>query len=271
MRRFDHDGRTLLVDTIGRIDGPHFVLVHGIGVASRYYRRLAATLAGSGAVHLLELPGHGAAPEPAEAMSIEDYASLIGAYLDSEDIVDPVLVGHSMGAQIVTELGLQQPDRVQRVVLIGAVVDPRERNIVSLASKLFLDSFVETPQVDWIETTDYLRCGPRWFLKTVPAMMSYSLIDSLPRLRAETLVIRGIRDPIARHDWSVRMAGVTPHARLVEIDGAHVVMHTAAQAVADEIVAFTLGGVAEQSRVNDRIITDEIVANGRDDERAALR
>lgn len=237
MDRFDHGGATLLVDRRGVATGATFVLVHGIGVASRYYRRLAAVLSGSGRVHTVELPGHGSAPEPSDAMTIGDFAELIGAYLDAEDIVDPVLIGHSMGAQIVTELALQRPETVRRIVLVGAVVDPLEPGAATLGARLLVDGLVESPGVDLLQFTDYLRCGPRWFAKTLPAMMSYSLAEALPRLRADTLVIRGVRDVVSRHDWNLRMTSLAPGARLVELaGGAHVVMYTAPDAVAAVIL-----------------------------------
>ncbi len=39
---YDHDGRMYLVKRLGPGIGPQIVLVHGIGVASRYYARSVA-------------------------------------------------------------------------------------------------------------------------------------------------------------------------------------------------------------------------------------
>jgi pimeloyl-ACP methyl ester carboxylesterase len=237
-QRFDHAGRTLLVHRSGRGSGPQFVLVHGIGVAARYYRRLAAVLARSGGVHVLELPGHGTAPKPADPMSIGDFADSAWAYLDAAGLADPILVGHSMGAQIVTEMTLQRPS-VSRVVLIGAVVDPRHRGLLTEGTLLALDTLREPLPTNWAVFSDYLRTGPRWYRQTAPAMMTYSMSTSLPLLQARTLIVRGARDPISSHRWAMEMLDLVPDSEFMEVPGSsHVAMHTAPEPIGARIVDF---------------------------------
>ncbi|BDZ47624.1 alpha/beta fold hydrolase [Naasia aerilata] len=241
---FKHAGRTMLVKRLGADEGPHFVLVHGIGVASAYYRRLARALAPHGAVHAVELPGHGGAPKPAEPMSIEDYAGVVSAYVIQQGLVDPILVGQSMGTQVVTEAALQHPNLFRRVVLIGAVVNPRERSALHQGLRLLQDCmFFETPTSNWVVLRDYVRTGVRWYAATLPAMLGYHTEDALRRLTAETLVIRGGRDPISRHDWNLQMRRLIPLARFVEIPRkGHVVMYSAPEAVLAPILE--LAGLA---------------------------
>src|SRR5690606_38294795 len=123
----EHDGDTYLVKRIGRTDGPQIALVHGIGAASRYFRRPAAVLARSAGVHVRELPGSGGAPKPAAPLSVEQLAAVVNDYGRSADLSRPVLVGHSMGSQIVLEASLQEPGAASTVVAIGTVVDPSAR------------------------------------------------------------------------------------------------------------------------------------------------
>jgi pimeloyl-ACP methyl ester carboxylesterase len=230
---FKHAGRTMLVKRLGEDEGPHFVLVHGIGVASSYYQRLARALAPHGAVHVVELPGHGGAPKPDEAMSIEDYAAIVSAYVIQQGIVEPVLVGQSMGTQVVIEASLQHPPLFSRVVLIGTVVNPRERSALHQGLRLLQDClFFETPPSNWTVLRDYVRTGVRWYAKTLPAMLGYRTEESLRRLSAETVVIRGGRDPISRRDWNLQMERLIPLARFVEVPRkGHVVQQTAPLAV----------------------------------------
>lgn len=243
VERFTRGDRTLIVKRLGPVGGRQFVLVHGIGVSPRYFVRLARVLARSGGVIAVELPGHGAAPKPAAGMSIEDYADCVNGYLDSIGLDAPVLIGHSMGAEIVTEMSLRRP-AVDRVVLIGAVVEPRRSSVASIGGRLLKDGFLEPPDVIWTEVSDYLRCGPRWYLKTVKAMMSYPMESALTRVSADVLAIRGSRDPIADRDRGQRMLALIPRVRLVEVMGrGHVVMQTAPEQVASEIVSHAELGV----------------------------
>jgi pimeloyl-ACP methyl ester carboxylesterase len=242
--RFNHEGRTMLVKRLGADTGPQFVLVHGIGVASRYYTRLAAVLARSGGVHAVELPGHGGAPKPAKPQSIEDYAAVLSAYVLESGLSDPILVGHSMGGQVVIEAALQHPDTFPRIVLLGSVVNPRERSAVLQGLRLAQDTFLETPASNYAVFRDYARTGPRWYLATVPAMIGYRTDRAAARLTAETLVVRGIHDPIARHHWSQELARLIPRSRLVEVPGgAHVVMYTATDRVAQEVLDHARAGI----------------------------
>ncbi|MDH2444204.1 alpha/beta hydrolase [Amnibacterium sp. CER49] len=216
--------------------GPVFVLVHGIGVGSRYYRRLAPVLATAGRVLTVELPGFRDAPKPGRVQSVEDHGETVAA------LVAPlgrpvVLVGHSMGTQIVTEVAARRPELVERLVLIGPVTDPVAPTAVQQGLRLGRDTLREPPLANWIVFSDYARTGPSWYLKTLPSMLTYDMLGTLPRVQAPAVVIRGSRDPIAPRPWAQRVTDLLPHGRLVEVPGApHVAMFVRPEAVAAAIL-----------------------------------
>lgn len=235
---FKHDGRAMLVKRLGADEGPQFVLVHGIGVASTYYTRLAVALAREGGVHVVELPGFGGAPKPGRPMSVGEFADILSAYLIARGVPDPVLVGHSMGTQVVIEATLQHPDRFRRLVLMGTVVDPREHTALLQGLRLAQDCLLcESPPSNFAVLRDYVRTGLPWYMATLPAMLGYRTDEALPRVEAETLVLRGGRDPISGRRWNLQIRELIPLARFVEVPGAgHVVMFTAPDAVAQPIL-----------------------------------
>jgi pimeloyl-ACP methyl ester carboxylesterase len=57
-------------------------------------------------------------------VAVEEYASATGMILDRLGVAKCITVGHSMGVQFALELGIQRPERVAGVVMIGPVVDP---------------------------------------------------------------------------------------------------------------------------------------------------
>jgi pimeloyl-ACP methyl ester carboxylesterase len=236
--RFEHDGRVLLVWERGVVGGPVFVLVHGIGVARHYFAQLVPVLASRGTVLTVELPGFGSAPKPVprRVQRIEDHADLLAAYLRSRAERAAVLVGHSMGTQIVVDLAVRHPGLAGRVVLIGPVTDPEAATPWQQGGRLVLDMLGESPGANVAVLTDYAKTGPRWYLATLPIMLGYDLPAMLPRVQVPALVVRGSRDPIARRGWTRRVADLLPRSRLVEIPGAHhVAMYTHPAAVAAEI------------------------------------
>lgn len=235
---YEHDGHAFLGHRLGGPSGPQVVLVHGIGVASTYFRPLAHVLARSAGVHVLELPGFGSAPKPEAPLAVEQLAAVVNAYVKSARLDRPTLVGHSMGAQIVVEAALQDPARLLNVVAMGCVVDPLARTAPQQGLRLLRDFLEETPSANWAVLKDYLRTGPRWHLATVPHMLAYRTEEAVLRLRVPLLVVRGARDPVAGRDWSEQVSRLAPDARFVEISGAaHILMHTHPAQVAALILA----------------------------------
>lgn len=226
------------VSTIGSGGDRAFVLVAGIGVAATYFERLAPQLNEFGPVHALDLPGFGGVPHPGTAMTIDEYADLVEAVLDDLGLVDPIIVGHSMGTQMVAEVAARRPD-ISTVVLIGPVVDPAARRLPLLAAKFLRSSWHEPFKIKVLAIGAYLLCGPRWFLRVLPAMVRFRIEDRLPRIRAHTLVIRGEHDAVVPRAWVERVAATVPFGSTWEIGGAgHSVMHGHAEGVARLCVAF---------------------------------
>ena len=184
--------------TAGHRPGATFVLLHGIGMSHRYFRKLRAALDAVGTAFALDLPGFGATPKPHHALSVAEYAQFTGRMLDALDINSCVLVGHSMGAQFAVELAAQRPSLVSHLVLIGPVVDSRRRTLLQQGLALARDSIRERPSTNAIVFGDYARCGPRRYLAELGAMLGYPTEDRIGSVQAPVLVMRGARDPIAR-------------------------------------------------------------------------
>ncbi|MGO4691735.1 alpha/beta fold hydrolase [Glaciibacter sp. 2TAF33] len=237
--RFQRDGLTLVIRRFQAApktaDAPAFVLVHGIGVSSRYYMRLARELASHSTVFTVDMPGFGRSPKPhpRRQLSVEDLAGLIRAFLAEAGVTSPVLVGHSMGTQIVTEMSVQDPALTDRIVLMGPVVDPAAPTAVGQAVRLARDVLAEPLIANWMVLTDYLRCGPRWYLTELPVMLGYPMVERLGRVSASVLLIRGGVDPVAPGDWVQHIESVVSRCARLDVAGsAHVVQHSGAPAVA---------------------------------------
>lgn len=216
----------------GTTAAPVFVLVHGIGMSHRYLDRLHEELATTGAVHSVDLPGFGRSPKPPHGVSIAQYADYLGELLPILSAGPVVLVGHSLGAQFVTETAVRHPAAVARLVLIGGVTDPTRASVLSQALDLGRDTAKEPFTGMMIVLGDYLRCGPRWYLATLRPMLAYRTDLGLRDVAAPTLVIRGEDDPVSRHDWGVHLAAQAPRGRLLELPGRHLVQYSAATATA---------------------------------------
>lgn len=214
-----------------------YVLIHGIGVSSVYYRPLAEELAAHGRVHLVELPGFGKAMTPHRPLSLAEFAEAAWEALDALGIMSPILIGHSMGTQVVVEMAISRPGR-RPIALLAPTVNVRERTVLRQTLRLAWDSAIEPLGVTPIVLGDYIRCGLPWYIKTLGEMMRHRIEQRLALVEAPVLLITGRRDPISPPSWLGTLAGVAQAARVVVVPReAHVVMVRAAAAVATLLVA----------------------------------
>lgn len=209
------------------VSGPEVVLIHGIGASGRYFAPLIQELAGSAVVHTVELPGFGSTSTPHRRMAMADFAAVAVQALRDAGIRGAQWVGHSMGCQVVAEMAIAAPAETSSVVLIGPTTNNAERSAPLQALRLAQDTLIEPLPVKWILFSDYLRAGPRWYLKTVPGMVGHRLEERLPLVQPPVLVLRGGRDPIARDGWLDRLAEARPGTRTAALPGQpHVCMYT---------------------------------------------
>ncbi|MFZ7086486.1 alpha/beta fold hydrolase [Curtobacterium sp. RRHDQ10] len=254
--RVEVGGTYVRVSTIGEPGTRAFVLVAGLGVASTYYERLAPNLNEFGPVHGLDLPGFAGVRKFRGAVSIERYADAVEAVIDALGLDDPVLVGHSMGAQVVTEVAARRPS-LSDIVLISPVVDADARTVSESMVRFLQSAWHEPSAVRFHAVTAYVLCGWHWFHKVLPKMLRYPIEQRADAVQARTLIIRGERDALVPRDWLRKLARVFPYAVLREVvGGAHSVMHAQADAVAALAVAHVRGeltdrGVSSLQRVSD--------------------
>lgn len=114
------DGAPVNVVELGEGDQP-VVFVHGLsGCWQNWLPNIPALAAAGHRVVALDLPGFGASPMPRQDISIAHYAALLDELLGTLGIAAAAVVGNSMGGFIGAELALRAPQRVERLVLVGA-------------------------------------------------------------------------------------------------------------------------------------------------------
>jgi pimeloyl-ACP methyl ester carboxylesterase len=220
-------GHRLAITEGGTPGAPAFVLVHGIGMSASYFRPFTEVLERDGHVLVPDLPGFGSSPKPAAALGVAAMADVVAALIEDRGLASPVLVGHSMGCQVVAELLAARPGVAAAGVLIGPVVDDRAPSPAHQALRLLRDGRHEPLRVNATITADYMRCGPRWYVRTLPHMLSYPILDRVAEVEDPLLVVRGAEDPIAPADWVRRLAAAAPRGTAAEVRGAgHVAMYT---------------------------------------------
>lgn len=199
---------------------PTIVLVHGIGMSHRSFARTQRHLARTHRTVAVDLPGFGGLPPVGRSLDVEELGDLVVEAVRSRGAGDLVLVGQSMGTQVVVEAGRRHPDVVTALVLIGPVVDPARRTLLQQALDLGRDVTAEDLRMNVVVLTDYLR-SLRQYVRQLGPMLRHRLEDAVPTLVQPVLVVRGDRDPIGRRDWAAFLAASASRGALVELSGGH--------------------------------------------------
>jgi pimeloyl-ACP methyl ester carboxylesterase len=223
----------------GAAGRPPIVLVHGLGVSSRYMVPAAERLAVWHDVFAPDLPGFGQSESPPEFNSIKRQAQVLGDWIDATGLRTPVLVGHSYGSQVVAELAMQRPSGAMALVLSAPTVENTRRTIIGEARRLVSDAPRERIGLLPIVVSDYVRAGPRRILFTLRDAIADRIEDKLPRMSLPTLFVRGARDPIVSARWIAFLAAQTRGASTVTLDrAAHAVNFGAAEGFAAAVINF---------------------------------
>jgi pimeloyl-ACP methyl ester carboxylesterase len=208
------------------------VCLHQSPASGRVFAKLLPLLGRDRSVYAVDTPGFGQSDAPRTQPSIEDYAAAMGDFLDHMRLRTADVLGYHTGSAIGTQLALDRPQQVRRLVLIGTpLFTPAEREAFLARpwplpprddGSHVVEEWRRTlerrgPGVSIVELTasfaEKLRNGERaWW--GASAAISYPMQERLPRIKQPTLVLRP-------HDdlWenTLRVRKLLPHAPILDL------------------------------------------------------
>lgn len=217
-------------------DHPPLVLLHGLIVSGTYYRPLARHLDTDLKLYVPDLPGVGRSQPRGNTWTIAEHAAGLADWMESHGLHDAVLVGNSLGCQVVTQLAAQRPDLVRGMVLISPTMPPDARSIVQLAGRALLDVPRERLALWPIWITDFFRVGPVNALKSLHDGLKDDQLGRLPFVATPALIVGGAHDPIIPPDWVRTMAEMMPNARSIIVPNAAHAMNFSASEELSRII-----------------------------------
>lgn len=247
-RRYE-SGDTVVVfnDTPANVPGNAsqartFVLVHGIGMGRIVYDGVAPILASRGRVIALDLPGFGDSPEPESVTSIEQTAQRMAQFIRDEQLGRVVLVGHSMGTQVVTQIAVDHPELVDGLVLIAPTINRYERSAAKQAERMMQDLRGEGIKVLLTGIHGYMKTNPLWFANKLKLMLEQNLEDICPRVQVPGLVLAGEADKVCPREWVAEVAAALPESAMQLIpDRGHEAIIKSPEPVASMILDYVEG------------------------------
>jgi non-heme chloroperoxidase len=249
-----HDGGTIY--TISRGAGPVVVFCHGVTLSSRVWAKQFASFPAAGFRSVaFDSRGHGESLAGDTGHSLDNLADDLRTVLETLDLRDVILVGHSMGGMAVQAFAIRHPDvvdervcglvllstsshnlvsdakrvrgTIERVVNLGPDVGTfmRQRNLGLLLARI---GFGDDPHASAVEATREMlaACDKATTREAVSALLHLDLTEGLPKLQIPTLVVVGTADALTPPRDARRIAELVPGARLVEYPGSgHMLMY----------------------------------------------
>jgi pimeloyl-ACP methyl ester carboxylesterase len=157
------------------------LLVHGLGDEADTWRHVLPVLAAQRRVLAIDLPGFGRSDKPDASYAVPWYVAVLCDLLDTLQIERVALAGHSLGAITCHWLALEQPARVERLVLLagGLAAAPRKPDLNTL--------LLLTPGIgEWLYTR--LRRDPQAAYNSLRSF--YANLDALPQSERDFLFQR---------------------------------------------------------------------------------
>jgi len=156
----------LAFETYGDSANPPLIILHGFFASSRNWRQIAKKLADYYHIYVIDMRNHGLSPHSPE-MDYPAMAADLKLFMDEQGLQTANIMGHSMGGKVAMWFGLNNPQRIQK--LIVADISPVsyqhsfDKTIQALKS-LPLDKISNRKQAEEYLSTDIAELSYRQFL-----------------------------------------------------------------------------------------------------------
>ncbi len=207
----------------------------------------------------IDMPGFGMSDPTPFVPKVADWASSVAAVLDHLRIRQADVLGHHTGALLATEVALQFPQRVRRVILNGPFPITESERAMFLADlqKTEIDfeyradgthlseSFVKRAKfygpgadprhITRIQVEKFMGFGPFWYGHN--AAYRYDHASTLMSLKHPTLILTNTGD--MAYPMAQRARQLRPDMAYVELQGGNVdIVDQATEAWSDAVKAF---------------------------------
>ncbi|PLX18657.1 MAG: alpha/beta hydrolase [Salinivirgaceae bacterium] len=130
------DGTQISYEVYGKGE-PTLVFVHGWSCDSRYWRNQASVFSQNNRIVLIDLAGHGHSGITRQNYTMEAFGQDVKAVVDAIKSPKVILIGHSMGGEVIAQAALLMPQRVKGLIGVDTY-DNIERKVTAEQRDSFL-------------------------------------------------------------------------------------------------------------------------------------
>ncbi len=245
--------------------GPPVLILHGLLGSARNWSSVAKKLGATHQVFALDLRNHGASPW-ADAMSYDQMADDVRAFLARQGLASAAVIGHSMGGKVAMRLALTHAQQVERLVVVDIAPVAYRRSFnayVEAMRDLDLSGINRRAEADALLADKVEDRGVRGFLlqnlasgedglawrvalqalsDNMPEIMSFPEPRPWERYEGPSLFVTGGRSDYVRAEHHAEILRLFPHARIETLpDIGHWVQAEAPEKFVEVVGAFLEG------------------------------
>ena len=199
------------------------VFLHGWGVDSNLWFKLIPELTNKNySLYFLDLPGFGQSQVPNSIYDVDDYKKIVYEFVRKIGLKKINLIGHSFGGRISIKLAAENPDFLEKIILVdtaGIVTASKIKKITALIAKvispIFKPSFMQPlrRKLYFFIGSEYLENEK--LSKIFSKVVSENLTRLLTLIKKPTLILWGKNDNVTPLYYGELMNKLIPKSKLV--------------------------------------------------------
>ena len=224
----DINNQNIYYQKLGR--GKNLILLHGWKQDVSSFWGISENLKKDFTLWLIDLPGFGRSENPKLPFSVSDYAEIIKGFIEKLNTGKPALLGHSVGGRIGIKLASTYPNLLSKLILEDSAGIRPKRDIPKFLFYIIAKTFKylipnifnlkEKIRISFYKSleSDYLTAGD--LKETFTKVLNEDLAFDLPKIKTETLLIWGEKDPTleASLENGKKMYKLIENSKLVVIE-----------------------------------------------------
>lgn len=201
--------------------GPVLIAVHGSGGDYRHWPETLRRIK-TARVICVDMPGHGRSAGVG-CRSANEYASFLTAFIARLELPGVCLAGHSLGGAILLLLALDNPEWLERIVLVGTgarlrvsseIIDGLTRDFDN-ATRLICETAFgpEASAGDMASLrSGFMNTEPLTIINDFLACDRFDVMEQIQRIEVQTLIISGSADELTPIKYGNYLADRIPGA-----------------------------------------------------------
>ncbi len=211
--------------------GEPLILLHGNGEDLTYFKQQMEAFSPHFRVIAIDTRGHGNTPRGVAPFTIRQFADDLLGFMDANKIEKANILGFSDGGNIAMIFAMKHPERVNRLILDGANLDPSGVK----------SSFQIPIELGYMVARLFAKRSPEARLKAelLGLMVNDPMVgpEELGKIQAPTLVIAGDKDMI-KESHTRLIASRIPGAKLKILPGDHFIANKNPKSFNEAVLSF---------------------------------